>query len=78
MGFIVLSAVLAVATIIGMVGFIWLTMLVMERLRPGFLERNESGILGAQSLLLGVGIIFFDSSRVAQRARAPCRRSVAR
>lgn len=58
-GFIVLSAVLALATIAGMMVFTWLTMSGMERLRLGFLERYESGILGALILFLGVGIIFF-------------------
>lgn len=58
-GFVVLSAVLALATIAGMVVFTWLTMSGMERLRLGFLERYESGILGALILFLGVGIIFF-------------------
>lgn len=58
-GFILLSAVLALATITGMVLFTWLTLAGMERLRLGFLERYESGILGAMILFLGVGIIFF-------------------
>lgn len=58
MGFVVLSAVLALATIVGMVVFTWLTLSGMERLRLGFLERYESGILGALILFLGVGIIF--------------------
>ena len=59
LGFIVLSAVLAFATIAGMVMFTWLTMSGMERLRLGFLERYESGILGGLILFLGIGIIFF-------------------
>lgn len=59
MGFIILSAVLAFGTISGMVVFTWLTLSGMERLRLGFLERYESGILGAFILLLGIGIIFF-------------------
>ncbi len=59
MGFVVLSAVLAVATIAGMVAFTWLTMAGVERLRLEFLERYESGILGGLILFLGVGIIFF-------------------
>lgn len=58
MGFVLLSAVLAFATIAGMVVFTWLTLSGMERLRLGFLERYESGILGALILFLGVGIIF--------------------
>ena len=59
MGFVVLSAVLAIATVAGMVLFTWLTMSGMERLRLGLLERYESGILGTLILFLGVGIIFF-------------------
>lgn len=58
-GFILLSAVLAVATIAGMVIFTWLTLTGMERLKLGFLERYESGILGTMILFLGIGIIFF-------------------
>lgn len=57
-GFIVLSAVLAIATVGGMMVFTWLTMSGMERLRLEFLERYESGILGAFILFLGAGIIF--------------------
>lgn len=57
-GFLMLSGVLAVATIAGMVIFTWLTLLGMDRLRLGFLERYESGILGALILFLGIGIIF--------------------
>ncbi len=58
MGFAMLSAVLATATVAGMVIFTGLTLSGMERLRLGFLERYESGILGAVILMLGVGIIF--------------------
>jgi len=57
-GFLLLSAVLSVATISGMVLFTWLTMSGIERLRLEFLERYESGILGALLMFLGVGIIF--------------------
>ena len=52
------KTVLAFATIAGMVIFTWLTVSGMERLRLGFLERYESGFLGALILFLGVGIIF--------------------
>jgi hypothetical protein len=58
LGFIVLSAVLAFATIAGMVVFTWLTMSGMGYLRLTFLEHYESGILGALILFLGVGVIF--------------------
>ena len=57
-GFVLLSAVLSIATISGMVLFTWLTMSGIERLRLEFLERYESGILGGLILFLGVGIIF--------------------
>ncbi len=57
-GFVLLSAVLSLATISGMVIFTWLTMSGIERLRLEFLERYESGILGALILFLGLGIIF--------------------
>ena len=57
-GFIVLSAVLALATIAGMMVFTWLTTSGVERLRLGFLERYESGVLGALMLFLGTGVIF--------------------
>ncbi len=57
-GFVILSAILAVATIAGMVFFTGLTLSGMARLRLGFLERYESGILGALILFLGAGIVF--------------------
>lgn len=57
-GFAILSAVLALATIAGMVVFTWLTVSGIARLRFRLLERYESGILGALILFLGVGIIF--------------------
>ncbi len=59
MGFVFLSAILAVATVFGMVAFTWLTLMGLERMRLGFLERYESGILGILILFLGVGIAFF-------------------
>lgn len=57
-GFMILSTILAVATIAGMVVFTGLTLSGMEHLRLGFLERYESGILGVLILFLGAGIIF--------------------
>jgi len=57
-GFVILTAVLAVATIAGMVIFTGLTLSGMGRLRLGFLEHYESGILGALIVFLGVGIVF--------------------
>ncbi len=59
MGFVFLSAILAVATVVGMMAFTWLTLMGLESMRLGFLERYESGILGILILFLGVGIVFF-------------------
>lgn len=58
-GFLMLSAVLAAATVLGMVVFTWLTLSGVERLNLGFLEKYEAGILGSIVLFLGIGIIFF-------------------
>lgn len=58
-GFVILSTVLALATLAGMMVFTQLTMLGIQRLRLEFLERRESAILGGLMLFLGVGIIFF-------------------
>lgn len=58
-GFVLLSTVLAIATVAGMLVFAGLTLSGIEKLRLDFLERYESGILGVLILLLGIGIIFF-------------------
>lgn len=60
MGFLLLSAVLAGATIAGMVAFTWVSILGAQRLPLGLLERYESGVLGAVLCLLGLGIIILD------------------
>ena len=57
-GFFLLSGVLAAATVSGMMILTWLTMSGMERLRLEFIEKYESGILGAIILFLGIGVIF--------------------
>lgn len=58
-GFLLLSAVLATATVLGMMSFTWLTLAGIERLNLRFLEKYEAGILGTIVLFLGIGIIFF-------------------
>ncbi len=58
-GFAILSAILALATIAGMVAFTWLTLSGLERLHLGFLDRYESGILGVAILFIGAGVILF-------------------
>lgn len=59
-GFLLLSAVLAGATIAGMVVFTGVSMLGVRRLPLALLERYESGVLGAVLCALGVGIMVLD------------------
>jgi nickel/cobalt exporter len=59
-GFLLLSAVLAVATVAGMVTFTWLTLVGIQRLRFKGLEKYEQLIVGAVFCLLGLLIIFFE------------------
>jgi nickel/cobalt exporter len=59
-GFLLLSAVLATATIAGMVVFTGVSILGVNRLPLGLLERYEAGILGAVLCALGVGIMILD------------------
>jgi len=59
-GFTLLCAILAIATVAGMVVFTWLTLAGVERLKFCALEKFESGILGGVLCLLGVLIILFE------------------
>lgn len=59
-GFALLSAILAIATVAGMVVFTWLTLAGVEKLKFRALEKFESGILGGVLCLLGVLIILFE------------------
>lgn len=59
-GFALLSATLAIATVAGMVVFTWLTLAGVEKLNFRALEKFESGILGGVLCLLGVLIILFE------------------
>jgi nickel/cobalt exporter len=56
-GFLVLSAILAVATLGAMALFTWLTLLGFERFRLQNLERREAGLLGAIFVTLGVLVV---------------------
>ena len=60
LGFLMLSAVLAGATILGMVVFTWISILGANRLPLGLLERYEAGILGGVLCALGLGIMILD------------------
>lgn len=59
-GFFLLTLILSVGTIAGMVVFTWLTLAGMEKLKLTFLEKYESGVLGALLCLLGVLVIIFE------------------
>ncbi len=60
LGFALLSAILAIATVAGMMVFTWLTLAGVEKLKLRALEKFESGILGGVLCLLGVLIILFE------------------
>jgi len=57
MGFALLTAILSIATVLGMVVFTWLTLSNLEKLNLRFLEKYESGIIGGLLCTLGVLII---------------------
>ena len=59
-GFALLSATLAIATVAGMVVFTWLTLAGVEKLNFHAIEKFESGILSGVLCLLGVLIIVFE------------------
>jgi len=60
LGFAFLSAVLATATVGGMVIFTWLTLLGSQRLHFQVLDKYEAIIVGGIFCLLGVLIILFE------------------
>lgn len=59
-GFVVLSVILAVATLAGMTLFTWLALVGFERFRLKSFERHEAGLLGALFAILGVVIIMLE------------------
>ena len=59
-GFALLSAILAIATVAGMIVFTWLTLLGLQRLRFKALEKYEPIIVGLVFCLLGLIIILFE------------------
>lgn len=60
MGFVFLSAILAIGTLLGMVLFTWLTLAGIEKLKLALLEKYESGLMGVVLCLLGIAIIIFE------------------
>jgi nickel/cobalt exporter len=59
-GFVVLSAILATATLVGMTLFTWLALLGFEKIRVRNFERYEAGLLGALFLVLGAVVIVLE------------------
>ena len=59
-GFALLSAILAIATVAGMIVFTWLTLLGLRRLRFKALEKYEPITVGVAFCLLGLIIILFE------------------
>ena len=59
-GFALLSAILAIATVAGMIVFTWLTLLGLQRLRLKALEKYEPITVGMVFCLLGLIIILFE------------------
>jgi hypothetical protein len=57
-GFAVLSAILAAATLGGMMIFTWLALIGLDRIPVRNLERREAGLLGTMFVLLGLLLIF--------------------
>jgi nickel/cobalt transporter (NicO) family protein len=59
-GFVLLSVILACATIAGMVVFTWLTLMGIEKLNLKRLEKIEAGVMGALLCVLGILIIILE------------------
>ncbi|MCE5295452.1 MAG: hypothetical protein LLF94_12695 [Chlamydiales bacterium] len=59
-GFALLSALLAVATMTGMVFFTWLTMAGLERLQLKTLEKYELGIMGGLLWVLAIIVLLME------------------
>jgi nickel/cobalt transporter (NicO) family protein len=56
-GFVVLSVILAIATLAGMTVFTWLTLVGFEKLKLGYIEKWEAGLLGVIFILLGLTML---------------------
>ena len=60
LGFLVLSGILAGATLGGMILFTWFTLLGVEKIKWKIFEKYEAAILGILLCLLGILVIFFE------------------
>ena len=59
-GFFVLSAILAVAALVGMTLFTWLALLGFDRIRIQNFERYEAGLLGTLFVILGAVVVVLE------------------
>ena len=59
-GFLLLTATLAIATVAGMLVFTWLTLVGVEKMKLNAFEKFESGVLGGVLCMLGLLIILFE------------------
>lgn len=59
-GFIILSVILAVATLAGMTIFTWLTLVGFEKLKLRNFERWEAALLGTIFIVLGVMLLVLE------------------
>lgn len=59
-GFVVLSLILAVATLVGMTLITWLTLIGFDRLRVKRFERYEAGLLAALFAVLGLIVLLIE------------------
>mgnify|MGYP001547090599 CR=1 FL=1 len=59
-GFFVLSAILAVATLLGMLLFTWLALLGLEKVELKSFEKYEAGLLGGLFVVLGIIIVMLE------------------
>ncbi|MCF7689535.1 MAG: hypothetical protein K9M98_16120 [Cephaloticoccus sp.] len=60
MGFVVLSLILAVATLAGMTVFTWLALIGFEKLKLRYFERWEAGLLGSIFIMLGLMLLLLE------------------
>jgi nickel/cobalt transporter (NicO) family protein len=59
-GFALLTAILSVATVLGMIFFTWLTLTGIRVLRLKWLEQYESAVMGSLLLLVGLLVMMFE------------------
>ena len=65
-GFFVLSAILAIATLAGMMLFTWLALLGFDRVRLKRFERYEAGLLSAVFVILAVLVVLIEYGHAHQ------------